>query len=79
MDLAEKEGIEIHFNHKCTNINWNTNEIVFETESDKKSNQKFSTCFLVPMVLILQPDYNIKFITQSSIISNIISIVAIKN
>jgi kynurenine 3-monooxygenase len=45
MDLAEKEGIEIHFNHKCTNINWNTNEIVFETESDKKVTKNFDLLF----------------------------------
>ena len=30
MDLAEKEGVEIHFNQKCSAINWERREISFE-------------------------------------------------
>jgi len=30
MDLAEKNGVQIFFNHKCEKIDWNANEIVFE-------------------------------------------------
>src|SRR5215203_5411664 len=31
MDLAERDGIDIHFNAKCTGINWDANEAQFET------------------------------------------------
>lgn len=31
MDLAEANGVEIHFNHKCLNINWQTNQVQFES------------------------------------------------
>lgn len=34
MDLAEEQGIEIFFRHKCTDIDWNTNEITFENTLD---------------------------------------------
>ncbi len=30
MDLAEQEGAEIHFDHKCSSIDWKTNTITFE-------------------------------------------------
>lgn len=30
MDLAEQHGVNIHFNHKCSSIDWKTNEITFE-------------------------------------------------
>jgi kynurenine 3-monooxygenase len=30
MDIAEQEGVRILFNEKCTDINWNENEITFE-------------------------------------------------
>ena len=30
MDLAEENGVEIFFNQKCNNINWNENIITFE-------------------------------------------------
>jgi len=30
MDLAEKEGVRIHFNQKCTAINWERKEVTFE-------------------------------------------------
>lgn len=31
MDLAETNGIEIFFDHKCTHIDWATNTVYFET------------------------------------------------
>lgn len=30
MDLAEQQGVSIHFNHKCFAINWKNNKITFE-------------------------------------------------
>jgi len=30
MDLAEQQGVTIHFNHKCFAINWKNNKITFE-------------------------------------------------
>lgn len=30
MDLAEQQGIKIHFNHKLATIDWNKNEIIFQ-------------------------------------------------
>lgn len=30
MDLAEQQGVQIHFNHKCSSIDWKTNTINFE-------------------------------------------------
>ncbi len=30
MDLAEQHGVQIHFNHKCSSIDWKTNTISFE-------------------------------------------------
>lgn len=30
MDLAEKQGASIYFNHKCSSIDWKTNAITFE-------------------------------------------------
>src|SRR5688572_785161 len=34
IDLAEKEGAEIFFNHKCEKIDWKKNEIIFENTTD---------------------------------------------
>jgi kynurenine 3-monooxygenase len=31
MDLAEENGIELFFEHKCTHIDWKTNTVSFET------------------------------------------------
>lgn len=31
MDLAEKEGVEIFFNHKCTAIDWKNKTVTFES------------------------------------------------
>lgn len=33
MDLAEAQGVPIHFHKKCTNINWKTNEVTFTNEA----------------------------------------------
>ncbi|HEX6179763.1 MAG TPA: NAD(P)/FAD-dependent oxidoreductase, partial [Chitinophagaceae bacterium] len=33
MDLAEVNGIKLYFNHRCGSINWQKNEVQFETES----------------------------------------------
>jgi kynurenine 3-monooxygenase len=30
MDLAEQQGVQIHFNHKCNTIDWKKNQITFE-------------------------------------------------
>jgi kynurenine 3-monooxygenase len=35
MDLAEKNGVEILFDHKCSTINWKTNTITFELPDSK--------------------------------------------
>jgi kynurenine 3-monooxygenase len=32
MDLAEANGVTIHFNQKCAGINWKNNEVTFEQE-----------------------------------------------
>ena len=34
MDLAEQNGAEIIFNHRCTNINWKENSVEFEDSSN---------------------------------------------
>jgi len=36
IDLAEKEGAEIFFNHKCEKIDWKKNEIIFENTTDSE-------------------------------------------
>jgi kynurenine 3-monooxygenase len=30
MDLAEAHGVRIFFNHRCTNVSWKNNEVIFE-------------------------------------------------
>lgn len=35
MDLAEQQGVEIFFNHKCHTIDWKTNTITFESPNPK--------------------------------------------
>lgn len=35
MDFAEGNGVEFFFNHKCLSIDWNKNEISFETSNIK--------------------------------------------
>lgn len=34
MDLAEANGVSIHFHKKCAGINWKTNEVTFEQEGE---------------------------------------------
>jgi kynurenine 3-monooxygenase len=36
MDLAEKNGVKIYFNSRCSTVNWKNNEVVFE---DRKSTE----------------------------------------
>ncbi|MGZ8550311.1 MAG: FAD-dependent oxidoreductase, partial [Chitinophagaceae bacterium] len=36
MDMAEKQGIKIFFQHKCTAIDWNKNEMTFENSKSSK-------------------------------------------
>lgn len=36
MDMAEENGVEIFFNEKCVEINWEKNQIVFEKCSDSR-------------------------------------------
>jgi kynurenine 3-monooxygenase len=33
MDLAEQQGIQLYFNHRCASINWKENEVSFEQEN----------------------------------------------
>jgi kynurenine 3-monooxygenase len=40
MDLAEENGVEIFFNHKCANIDWHGNTVNFEL--DEKINDQHS-------------------------------------
>ena len=35
LDLAEHEGVQIYFSHKCTSINWDENKIYFESAIDE--------------------------------------------
>lgn len=42
MDLAEKEGVRIHFNQKCAGIQWDKREVTFENTS---SPEAFTTRF----------------------------------
>ena len=36
MDLAEQQGVKILFNEKCTSIDWNANNIVFENTAGQQ-------------------------------------------
>lgn len=45
MELAEQEGVKIYFNHKCANINWNKNEINFDTENGNSITTNFDLLF----------------------------------
>jgi kynurenine 3-monooxygenase len=44
MDLAERHGIQFHFNQRCASINWNTKSICFESESSSNT-VPFDLCF----------------------------------
>lgn len=37
MDLAEKHGVDIHFNHRCDHVNWNNYEISFTDTEHQRS------------------------------------------
>lgn len=37
MDIAEANGVEIFFNHKCVNIDWQSNTAIFETSNHQLS------------------------------------------
>ena len=37
MDLAEKHGVDIHFNHRCDHVNWNKYEISFTDTEQQRS------------------------------------------
>lgn len=39
MDLAEQQGVEIYFNHKCNTIDWKTNTITFESPNPNPETQ----------------------------------------
>jgi len=46
MDLAEKNGIEIFFNHRCASIDWKNKTINFEkVDSGSSSNVKYDLLF----------------------------------
>ena len=45
MDLAEHQGAEIYFNHKCEFIDWQTNTITFELPDLQSSNLKLQITF----------------------------------
>lgn len=45
MDLAEKQGVDIHFNYKCDAIDWETNTISFEMSNTEQHEAKFNILF----------------------------------
>lgn len=46
MDLAEKNGVEIHFNHRCDHVNWSNYEITFtDTEHQRSVTSKQDLIF----------------------------------
>ncbi len=45
MDLAEQHGVEIHFNHKCSSIDWKENQITFELPNLKLQTSNFELLF----------------------------------
>jgi len=45
MNLAQQQGVEILFNQKCTNINWQKDEISFEDENQHLSTVDFHLLF----------------------------------
>ena len=77
MDLAEQHGAEIYFNHKCENIDWQTNTITFELPDQQSSKPQTSNYFLVPTEHIQLPDFNtiysmIGFNTVNTILISVI-------
>jgi kynurenine 3-monooxygenase len=45
MDLAEKHGVEIYFNQKCSEINWKHNEVVLENHHSSVLTVDFDLLF----------------------------------
>jgi kynurenine 3-monooxygenase len=45
MDLAERQGAEIYFNHKCESIDWQTNTINFELPNSELRTSNFELLF----------------------------------
>lgn len=45
MDLAEQHGVQIHFNHKCSSIDWKTNTINFELPAGRFQTTNFELLF----------------------------------
>lgn len=45
MDLAEQHEVEIHFNHKCSSIDWKTNSITFELADSRLLTQDSELIF----------------------------------
>ena len=45
MDLAEENGVEILFNHKCESIDWKNNSITFETNNEQLETKNFELLF----------------------------------
>jgi kynurenine 3-monooxygenase len=45
MDLAEQHGVQIHFNHKCSAIDWKTNMINFELPNFQLQTTNFELLF----------------------------------
>lgn len=45
MDMAEEHGVTIHFNHKCSAINWKENLISFELPSLQTLSVQFDVLF----------------------------------
>ncbi len=43
MDLAEEQGVHFNFSHKCETIDWNKNEISFETGELKTPGSRLTT------------------------------------
>ena len=45
MDLAEANGVDIFFNHKCQEIDWEKNKITFETDNNQIETLYFDLLF----------------------------------
>ncbi len=45
MDLAEENGVEILFNHKCESVDWKENNVTFETSNLKLETLNFELLF----------------------------------
>jgi kynurenine 3-monooxygenase len=45
MDLAEQHGINIHFNQKCSAIDWKENKVTFEDNNSKLQTNNFQLLF----------------------------------